>query len=97
MMEKYWRNLRPPQPTSKQHRWWLTVTLLLLLKGHLTNMENVQKADENIECPDSSDNSACPCYKFEDGKLISKILFLSSLTSFDLIKALKLRTHDGEI
>ncbi|CRL04742.1 CLUMA_CG017802, isoform A [Clunio marinus] len=32
-------------------------------------MENVNKADDNpfVECPAISENSACPCYKFEDG------------------------------
>lgn len=29
-------------------------------------MENV---DVDVECPPSSENSACPCYKFDDGKL----------------------------
>lgn len=34
-------------------------------------MESVDRMDENlnIECPAISDNSACPCYKFEDGEL----------------------------
>lgn len=43
-------------------------------------MENVDKAEEpaniNIECPAISENSACPCYKFEDGESISQNLIL---------------------
>lgn len=35
-------------------------------------MENISKADDpaniNVECPAISENSACPCYKFEDGE-----------------------------
>lgn len=33
-------------------------------------MENVDKTEDaaNIECPAISENSACPCYKFEDGE-----------------------------
>jgi hypothetical protein len=41
-------------------------------------MESV--VDAEVECPPSSENSACPCYKFDDGefefKLISKILII---------------------
>lgn len=37
-------------------------------------MENVDgnggdEIQPNYECPVSSENSACPCYKFEDGEL----------------------------
>lgn len=27
-------------------------------------------ADDSTQCPSFTDNSACPCYKFEDGELI---------------------------
>lgn len=40
-------------------------------------MENVEKSEEAanlyIECPAINENSACPCYKFEDGELHPKI------------------------
>lgn len=26
--------------------------------------------DDSTQCPSFTDNSACPCYKFEDGKII---------------------------
>lgn len=39
-------------------------------------MENIDKAEDsmnlNVECPAISENSACPCYKFEDGELIAE-------------------------
>lgn len=34
-------------------------------------MESVDRTEENLnfECPAISENSACPCYKFEEGEL----------------------------
>lgn len=43
------------------------MSLILILKCRATNMESVDE-NLNIECPAISDNSACPCYKFEDGE-----------------------------
>jgi hypothetical protein len=40
------------------------VLILLLVNFGLTNMEPL----EDIECPKIAGNSACPCYKFEDGE-----------------------------
>lgn len=73
-MVTYWKNSRLLQPIAKS-RWSVFVSLILILKCHSTNMENVEKTEEtanlNIECPVISENSACPCYKFEDGELIA--------------------------
>jgi hypothetical protein len=68
-MVTYWRNLRPLQPDTKC-RWWMIVSLILILKCRATNMENVEKSEETevVECPVIRENSACSCYKFEDGK-----------------------------
>jgi hypothetical protein len=40
------------------------VFILLVVNFGLTNMEPL----EDIECPKIAGNSACPCYKFEDGE-----------------------------
>lgn len=39
-------------------------------------MQSVDKPDEtaNVECPVISENSACPCYKFEDGESMSALI-----------------------
>lgn len=82
-MVTYWGNLRPLQPITK-YRCWVIVSLILILKCRATNMENVDKAEDpanlNVECPAISENSACPCYKFEDGKLIA--LWFNQILSF---------------
>lgn len=63
-------------------------------------MENVEKSEEAanlyIECPAINENSACPCYKFEDGELHQKfvlqplinilIIFLHGLISLENLK-----------
>lgn len=73
-MVTYCRILRPIQGIT-QHRWWVIVSLILILKCRASNMENINKADDpantSVECPAISENSACPCYKFEDGELNS--------------------------
>lgn len=47
--------------------------LIFMLKVKATRLEELNaliedEIHQNIECPASSENSACPCYKFEDGK-----------------------------
>lgn len=37
--------------------------------GHTSGTNGIT-TDDNTQCPSFTDNSACPCYKFEDGKLI---------------------------
>lgn len=39
--------------------------LIFMVKFKSTHMEIV---DVEVECPPSSENSACPCYKFDDGE-----------------------------
>lgn len=79
-MVTYWRNWRTLEPATKQG-WWVVVSLVLILKCRASNMENIDKtqntANMNVECPAISDNSACPCYKFEDGEF--KSFFISNL------------------
>lgn len=41
--------------------------LIFMVKFKSTHMENVV-VDVEVECPPSSENSACPCYKFDDGE-----------------------------
>lgn len=70
-MVTYWRrNLRPLQA---QCRWWALALLLLMLKCRSTNMEIVDETTV-IECPVINENSACPCYKFEDGELMATVI-----------------------
>lgn len=45
---------------------WIFVILIFMEKFKATHMENV--AVDDVECPASSENSACPCYKFDDGE-----------------------------
>lgn len=72
-MVTYWKNLGP---LWSKCCWWALVSLLLMWKCRATSMESVDKPDEtaNVECPVISENSACPCYKFEDGKSMSSVI-----------------------
>lgn len=58
---------------------WMSIILLITIIPH-TKMEPNQKIKltteqpaitihEDIKCPSFAENSACPCYKFDDGKL----------------------------
>lgn len=69
-MVTYWRNLGP---LRAKYRWWALVSFLLILKCRATNMESVDET-ASIECPVISENSACPCYKFEDGESMSALI-----------------------
>lgn len=55
------RHFRHTQPLN-----WRAV-LFLILCG-LVGFTKMEEPLPNIECPSHADNSACPCYKFEDGK-----------------------------
>ena len=74
-MATYWKNLRPFRVTTAttMRCQWMLVILILLLKFKASHLEGVD-ADEvqpTVECPASSETSACPCYKFEDGELFN--------------------------
>jgi hypothetical protein len=70
-----WYHSGPKQPILK-FWWWIYVVLILLLELQYSKLEPISAAltSENlkttlhIDCPIFSENSACPCYKFEDGK-----------------------------
>lgn len=66
-MVTHWNN--PGNTHWLRYWWWIYV--ILMLEIHYTKMENVEIPLSNqihTECPTITENSACPCYKFEDGK-----------------------------
>lgn len=70
-MAAYWMNLRAFKFIFGYRLFF--VILIFMLKCRATRLEglgalNDEETHTNIECPVSSENSACPCYKFEDGK-----------------------------
>ena len=68
-MALFWMHPRPQQPILK-YWWWIYVFLILLLGSQDTKMESISGQQRVIECPVLIENSACPCYKFEDGKFL---------------------------
>jgi hypothetical protein len=44
--------------------------------GNNNNKNNTNNQTINIECPDFHESSACPCYKFDDGKFFLILLFV---------------------
>lgn len=64
-MATYLRNLRQFKASMTMRCQWIFVILIFMVKFKSTHMEIV---DVEVECPPSSENSACPCYKFDDGE-----------------------------
>lgn len=71
-----WRNLRQFNFIFG-HRLFFVI-LIFMLKCKATRLEGLDMhndTQQSVECPVSSENSACPCYKFDDGKLMRGICF----------------------
>lgn len=68
------RPLQPSATTVTNTRHQLVQLVLLAIIAGTKQIETTQihgfTTDDNTQCPSFTDNSACPCYKFEDGKLI---------------------------
>ncbi|KAG5684750.1 hypothetical protein PVAND_013964 [Polypedilum vanderplanki] len=53
---------------------WIFALLLFMASCRSTIMESLElmgddETTPNVECPASSENAACPCYKFEDANI----------------------------
>lgn len=65
-MATYLKKLRPFKAMMTMRCHWIFVISIFMVKFKATHMESMDTPD--VECPASSESSACPCYKFDDGK-----------------------------
>lgn len=75
-MIMYWLPFGPSQHMGQpilKYWWWIYVVLISLVETQMEPIDTALRSESlktamHNDCPIFGENSACPCYKFEDGK-----------------------------